>query len=415
MDKAEIETEQPEVLPRLKSSEPEIVQQATGGQFEPRLRRLDWPAIRHLVGLSFGPPVLSIYVDLDPGQSPTPRQRHAEVGSLTDEAERLVEALEDRDRKRLRPDVQAVRSWLLESPEWDDAARGVAIFVSGERKVFDVVKLAEPVPSLVAIEPTPSVGPLVAAVPSRALCVALVDRANARIFCGSEAGLAEIDQVGDDVHGQHDQGGWSQARYQRSVEDEVDKHLANVAADLFELHKQGGVGTLVIGSPKELLPRMVGRLHPYLQDVLLGGFEAGPKATDATEALAKACPLLEEDDRRRERELFERLRRELAIGGLATAGLPATLEALNRSRVDTMLLTRDLAEPGFVCPSCRWLGLDRADGVSECPVDGERLVAVSNVVDQALQRAILLAAAVWTVRFGNDLEGLGGTAALLRF
>src|SRR5256885_9916650 len=37
----------------------------------------------------------------------------------------------------------------------------------------------------------------------------------------------------DEVHGQHDQGGWSQARYQRSVEKEVHDHLKRTAEVAF--------------------------------------------------------------------------------------------------------------------------------------------------------------------------------------
>ena len=55
--------------------------------------------------------------------------------------------------------------------------------------------------------------------------MALVSRRDARIFRGSPDGLREIEQIHDTVFGQHDQGGWSQARYQRGIEKEKDDHL----------------------------------------------------------------------------------------------------------------------------------------------------------------------------------------------
>ena len=43
----------------------------------------------------------------------------------------------------------------------------------------------------------------------------LVNRKLARILRGSRERLEEVAYITDDVHGWHDQGGWSQARYQR--------------------------------------------------------------------------------------------------------------------------------------------------------------------------------------------------------
>src|SRR5919106_1171043 len=71
-------------------------------------------------------------------------------------------------------------------------------------------------------------------------CVLLVNRRNARFFVGGAGSLEETDRVEDDVHSQHDQGGWSQARYQRSVEKEKDDHLVHVAEVAFATYKRRG-------------------------------------------------------------------------------------------------------------------------------------------------------------------------------
>jgi peptide subunit release factor 1 (eRF1) len=63
--------------------------------------------------------------------------------------------------------------------------------------------------------------------------VALVSRADARFLRGGREGLTEEGRVSDDIHGQHDQGGWSQARYERSVDqDEGLGHGERAAAGL---------------------------------------------------------------------------------------------------------------------------------------------------------------------------------------
>ncbi|TML40970.1 MAG: host attachment protein, partial [Actinobacteria bacterium] len=139
-----------------------------------------------------------------------------------------------------------------------------------------------PVASLVAVEATAYVEPLTAVAPSRAVCVALIDRARTRIFCGNEEGLEEIiHERDDDVPGRHDQGGWSQPRYQRHIEDHVDRHLDDVAAKLLELYKEGRVGRLVIGATEETLPRILDHLHAYLRERFAGRIDVDVNTASA--------------------------------------------------------------------------------------------------------------------------------------
>ena len=96
---------------------------------------------------------------------------------------------------------------------------------------------------------------------------------------------------------------------------------------------------------------------------------------------------------------------------------------MNEARVEVLLTKPDLTEPGVFCPKCGWLGVAPQPGGNplaeaagpECPVDGEALEHTDNVVEKAVERAILLSAEIWVPRFHDDLDRLGGIAALLRF
>ena len=72
------------------------------------------------------------------------------------------------------------------------------------------------------VDETPCVAPLLRyGADDEEWCVLLVNRKVARIFCGPATALEEIEQLEDDTHGQHQQGGRSQANYQRSVEQKL--------------------------------------------------------------------------------------------------------------------------------------------------------------------------------------------------
>ena len=432
MEKSRIEKDQPGRYAKLKRIDPKILKKATS-RIDPEVAGADPGIARRLVELGPGPKVLSIYVNLDPTEFPVPRQRESEVVSLIDQAAAKLEKEPEHDRKELRKDVQKLRAWLLEHSDWDDGAQGLAIFCSNERDFFEVLKVAVPVKSLVAIESTPYVEPLTQVAPSRAVCVALVERDRARIFCGTDEHLEEVvDEQDDDVPGRHDQGGWSQHRYQAHIEDHVDRHLEGVASRLFELSQEGKVERLIVGSTQELLPRILRHLHSYLREAFAGRIQVDLKTANADEVLEKARMVLEAEDLRRDRELQERLLSELAVGGKAVAGLEDTLAAVNEARVEILFVREGFAAPGVFCPSCGWVGvsapggpgqlaysgghnpLAEADG-PECPVDGGVLEPTADVVDKAVERTLLIAGTVWVPRDAGEIDRLGGIAALLRF
>ena len=116
------------------------------------------------------------------------------------------------------------------------------------------------------LDRSPYLEPLVAEAHEERWCVLLANRRNARFFVGDGGGLEETDRVEDDVHSQHDQGGWSQARYQRGVEKEKDDHLVHVAEVAFGAYKERGFDRLLVGAPDELVGDLEQKLHPYLRE-----------------------------------------------------------------------------------------------------------------------------------------------------
>ena len=147
-----------------------------------------------------------------------------------------------------------------------NGTRAVAVYACGPVDLLEVVRLHRPVDVAVVLDRTPYVEPLVADAEEERWCVVLVNRRNARFFVTDGGTLMETDRVEDDVHSQHDQGGWSQARYQRGVEKEKDDHLVHVAEIAFDRYKQEGFDRLLVGAPDELVRELERKLHPYLRE-----------------------------------------------------------------------------------------------------------------------------------------------------
>jgi peptide chain release factor subunit 1 len=363
--------------------------------------------------------VLSLFLNLAPTEFASPAARGSEVRSLIDQANKLVKELKENDSLQhaellaLREDVERADRYFNNGDFDAKGAHGLAVYLAGPADLFEIVKLPRPVATNVVVDDSPYVEPI-ADMGSRARWgVLLVSRRAGRILRGTTDGLREVDQVWDDTHGQHDQGGWSQARYQRSVEEEKNSHVRAVCDVLFEHHKRAPFDCLLVGCTEELYPDVQGSLHSYLSERLVARFDVDVENTPAEAVYEAAQPKMEEHESQREREALDRLVEGVNAGGRGVAGLEKTLEALNEQRVGKLIVNYGFDAAGTQCPQCASL---YGAGVATCPADGTPTEQRDSIAESAIERALAQSAEVIVLRFhGEDLEPLGGIGAVLRF
>src|SRR5688572_19216828 len=293
--------------------------------------------------------VLSVFLNLDPTEFATPAARSTAITSVMTEAAHRVDqadGLDHEERQALRADVDRVRETLMASDIAQNGTRAVAVYACQPADLLEVVRLNRPVDFAVVLDRSPYLEPLVAQAGEEHWCVLLVNRRNARFFIGDGGGLEETDRVEDDVHSQHDQGGWSQARYQRGVEKEKDDHLVHVAEVAFDAHKERGFDRLLVGAPDELVRELEQKLHPYLRERIVGRLHVDVENSSIDDVRTAANAVIEDWRRRCERECLDRLVEGVGRGGRGAAGLAAVLQALNEQRVDTLLVAETFRSGG---------------------------------------------------------------------
>ena len=359
--------------------------------------------------------VLSLYLDLDPSEFATGPSTASAVRSLLDEAHRLVErdGRPHAERQALRAALGRAREELEGSRWWSQQARAVALFADETLGLWRLLRLAHPVESQSVVGHTPFIAPLLPNGVDHSLCVALVDERAARILRGSPSRLREVASFEDPVHGRHDQGGWSQARYQRSRGESIKAHLRHVAS---ELHRQLRIAPfeyLLIAAGEVLWPEVRAALHPDLsarlgERLVLDVADATVK--DVTRAVAEA---MDREQRKRETAVLETVRERAArpANGDVAVGLEQVLDALVQQRVRSLVFDARLRAPGVRCPRCGWMA---ASGEA-CPADAGPLEAAENILELAAEAAVLQSAETFRVADRPELADLGGIAATLRF
>jgi peptide chain release factor subunit 1 len=353
---------------------------------------------------------LSIYLDFDPSSTPTTPDVETKFNAVLSEAEKLGEGHPGgRDCKlALRDDIQRIRAW------WDgfdrDGARGIALFASSADRLLRALPLSEPVGDSVHLGSELRLSPLAGQLGrGDGALVVFVSRERGSVFRLDGGRLVEIVDESEEVPGQHDQGGWSQSRYQRHIENLVAEHLKSVGGEVDRRVRRGGGLTIVAVGPEELRPDFEAKLSQETRSALVGWTSVESHASP-TEILEAVRPLLDEAHARRDEAVLERWQEEHGRHNRAAAGWKQTLDAASDARVEVLLVGDGVPHPAWRCPEC---GRASADG-GKCQLDGTKLEQRADAADLAIHQTLVHGGTV--VRVGSGaLAGADGIGALLRF
>jgi len=215
--------------------------------------------------------------------------------------------------------------------------------------------------------------------------------------------------------------GLDERRIERHGENVVHQHLQTVSDRALARHRLRPFDRLIIAGPRETLPLLEGHLHSYLKQKVVAREEI-PLDVSKDEARKRILAVEARIEARKEHSMLDQVRDNLGSAGLGTAGLDDTLRALFFGQVRTLFVQDGLSLPGRECPECHFLfqrpqdELERTPTLVECPLCKRATVRVPDVIDEAVELAIMTGAQVEHVNFARDeIAALGGMAALLRF
>jgi peptide chain release factor subunit 1 len=240
--------------------------------------------------------------------------------------------------------------------------------------------------------------------------VAVVGREQGQLYRLRSGRLEPIVDQFDEQPGRHDQGGWSQARYQRHIEKLVLEHLKGVAEVLDRSRRRLHSPKIVLVSSEETRREFEGELSKAARDAVVGWTHAEAHASPA-EILAAVAPVLEESQAKDEAEAIERWREEAGRSGRATSGWAQTLEAASDGRIDLLLFQEGVDRPAYRCPACGRAALEEGS----CPLDGTRLERIEAGLDLAVHQTLAHGGSIWAIRHHDDLAPVEGIGALLRY
>jgi peptide chain release factor subunit 1 len=368
--------------------------------------------LKALAGLEPSPfPVISLYLDLRANQ-------HGRDDYSTFVRKVFAERVkgfreESTERESFEQDITRIQEYL--NKEVDSAANGLALFASAGSDLFEAIQLEAPieqhwlfigtVPHLYPLARLMNMYPRYAAV--------LLDRNKARIFVFGLAAVERSEKIAGDKTRRHSQGGWSQARYQRHIDNLRLQHVKEVISSLDTLVRDEGIEHIVAAGTDEALALLRDNLPQELAAKLDATTKLDLSSSDA-EVLEATLESFRDRDLETDVERVDELLGEWRGGGLAVAGPEATLRALELGQVDELVIggSADTLKPVQRFPETAASGPVQVDtSAPQGTGDEVQFTLASELVLRAEQTNA-------RIRFIQDpalLADIGGVGALLRF
>ena len=358
---------------------------------------------------------ISLFLGFEPEMTGTTPGAATKINSLLDEAHKSTFGTRGdltHDQKRgLQSDFERIRNYFANDLE-RAGVQGLAIFAAGLDSFWSASALSERVPDRVYVGPDFHLKPLVPLLGrGEGAIVAVIDRERGLLFRLTSGRLEPLADLTEEQPARHDQGGWSQSRFQRHIDELAKDHLRTVAEDLDNHVRRGLARHLVVVGPDEARAAFADLLAVETRNCVVG-WTAGEGYATPTELLELALPFLERARLAEETEALERWQEEAGRSGRAASGWDETLEAASDGRVELLLFQEGVARLAYECPSC-----GRAQTKNgACPLDATRMEPREDGVDVALHRTLAHGGSVRALaRDRPELGPVEGIAALLRY
>jgi peptide chain release factor subunit 1 len=346
-------------------------------------------------------PVVSLYLNMQPDQH---GRDHFEPFLRKELHERVkTYGADGPERASLEQDVKKIESYLADV---DPSANGLALFACAGADLFQAVQLAAPIDEhKLYISDQPHLYPLAHLLDAYPRFAVLLANTNAaRIFVVAANAVQRTQEVEGTKTKRHKMGGWSQARYQRHIDNYHVSHAKEVVDTLARIVHGEGIGSIIIAGDDVIVPLLKEQLPKDLAERIVDVVNLDIR-TPEHEVLETSVALMRHRDAESDRERVDALVGAYRSNGLAVLGVKETRRALEMGQVDELVIT---AEPSLIAAKKGKAPSDKAASEGE-------MSAEERVADELVVKARQTSASVRFIEDASLLSGFGGVGAFLRF
>jgi peptide chain release factor subunit 1 len=361
-------------------------------------------------------PVVSLYLDTRPDQHG--RDQYEAFTRKELNARSRTYPANSPERESLDRDIDRIARFL--ENERDPAANSIAIFACAAGELFETVQSAGFIPQhALHIADRPHLYPL-ARLESQfpRYAAVITDTNTARILVFAD-GTVESERAVTNVKTRNTtQGGWSQARYQRHIENFHVTHIKEVVDTLDRVVQAEGISQIVVSCDEVTLPLLRDQLPKHLAEKIVDHVRVAAHR-GAAELLKASVDAMSRANATTDREKVTAAVDAYRAGGLGVVGPERTLTALINGQVNELLITANLQQMRPVDASA---GSANDGAIAEPVVEpvsagepGATKPEIVRLADELVVKAKQTGARLTFIEDPTLLANYGGVAALLRF
>ena len=306
----------------------------------------DQAQLKHLMrrladATSTDAPILSVYADVRPeahGERPAERK---ELTVVRDRLDAIADTLEPHTtaRESFDTDRERIDRLLFDSDEIT-ATDGIAIFACSR------IGLWEPIGSNTEFDTQVSAGSIADLFQLARLLdenvsavVAVVNTNSCRLFVTRRGDLLERKgpREGTEEHRRHDQGAWSQARYQRHIDMQDKRFAAEAALAIDRLVEREKARHVILAGDERAISVLDGELPERLRPLVELVTHLELRST-RQEVREEVLPILAAIEEAEGQDAADRAIAESRAGDLGVTGIDATMAALDFGQVDELVI-----------------------------------------------------------------------------
>lgn len=289
-----------------------------------------------------GAPVISLYLS---GQSDQHGRDHFLTFARKELKARTLTYPEGDDRASLEQDQQRIEAYL--DRDVKPSANAIAIFACHAAGLFEALQLDVPIEEhWLSIGDRPHLYPL-ARLASQfpRYGVLLANTTTTRVFVVADGDIVRRSTIEGEKTNRTTQGGWSQARYQRHVDNVRVHHVKDAIDALEKIVQRDRLNRIVVAGDAVVLHLVRDQLPKHLADLVV---EEISMPVDAPEhdVVSATLEVMRKADAETDREKVDAAVGAYRAGGLGVVGPDATLLALTNGQVDEVLMTGTLPDLG---------------------------------------------------------------------
>jgi len=280
-------------------------------------------------------PVISLYLNLQADEHGKDRFEPFLRKELADRIRTY--GISSPERHSLEQDAEKIQKYV---ENVDSSLNGLALFACSGAELFEAIPLAAPIDQhRLYVSNIPHLYPLAKILDEYPRYVALLaDSHSARIFVFALNTVEKTDRIENPKTKHHKQGGWSQARYQRHVENYHLQHAKEVVDAVARIVRDEKIDKIVLSGDEVILPLLREQLPKDVTERIVDMVKMDVKAPEH-DVLASTIAALRQKDAESDRERVDELIGAYRANGLACVGVEATIKALERGQVDELVIT----------------------------------------------------------------------------